>query len=259
MSIGQFAQATGLTVKRLRHYDSTGTLHAAQVDEASGYRYYEPAQVADALLLAALRDSGVGLREVAEVLSARANRDEHIATALYRTKSDTESARDRIARTIKQLGLVPRVPIALRWIEQQHILSASADLTFDECGPWFDEVYPQLVRRAHGPTGAGGAGGASYASSFFTEGRGTVTAFLPVPANTPDAVTLVGGYFAVATHEGPYDTFRPTYAALGEYVHQHHTPDNTIPVGEHYLIGPSESSDPRDWRSEVHWAIRSEH
>ena len=200
------------------------------------------------MLLVALRDSGVGLREVAEVLSARANRDEHIATALYRTKSDTESARDRIARTIKQLGLVPRVPIALRWIEQQHVLSASADLTFDECGPWFDEVYPQLARRAQGPTGAGGA---SYASSFFTEGRGTVTAFLPVPENTPDAV---------ATHEGPYDTFRPpTYAALGEYVHQHHTPDSTIPVREHYLMGPSESSDSRDWRSEVHWAIRSEH
>jgi hypothetical protein len=51
MSIGRFADATGLTVKALRHYDEIGLLTPAQVDPETAYRYYEPAQVEDAVTI----------------------------------------------------------------------------------------------------------------------------------------------------------------------------------------------------------------
>ena len=38
LTIGEFAPATHLSVKALRHYDEVGLLQPADVDQASGYR-----------------------------------------------------------------------------------------------------------------------------------------------------------------------------------------------------------------------------
>ena len=42
LSIGAFARATRLTPKALRLYDELGLLPPAFVDQASGYRFYDP-------------------------------------------------------------------------------------------------------------------------------------------------------------------------------------------------------------------------
>ena len=55
LPIGRFAQATGLTVKALRHYAELGVLRPAHVDAGSGYRYYALAQLRTAAAIARLR------------------------------------------------------------------------------------------------------------------------------------------------------------------------------------------------------------
>ena len=65
MGVGEFAQATGLTVKALHLYDERGILTPAEVDPQSGYRRYAAAQLREGLLLKALRDVGVPLGELA--------------------------------------------------------------------------------------------------------------------------------------------------------------------------------------------------
>ena len=45
VSIGEFARGSHLSVKALRLYDELGVLVPARVDEASGYRYYDAAQL----------------------------------------------------------------------------------------------------------------------------------------------------------------------------------------------------------------------
>jgi DNA-binding transcriptional MerR regulator len=42
LSIGPFAQFTGLTAKALRHYDELGLPRPARVDDVTGYRWYSP-------------------------------------------------------------------------------------------------------------------------------------------------------------------------------------------------------------------------
>ncbi|MBE0975558.1 MerR family DNA-binding transcriptional regulator, partial [Escherichia coli] len=42
MTVGEFALATGLSVKALRFYDERGLLAPADVDVDSGYRRYAP-------------------------------------------------------------------------------------------------------------------------------------------------------------------------------------------------------------------------
>ncbi|HEY5985567.1 MAG TPA: MerR family DNA-binding transcriptional regulator [Streptosporangiaceae bacterium] len=45
LAIGAFARAARLSPKALRLYDELGLLPPACIDPASGYRFYEPAQL----------------------------------------------------------------------------------------------------------------------------------------------------------------------------------------------------------------------
>jgi len=68
LSIGRFAQLTGLTAKALRHYDDLGLLRPAQVDDFTGYRWYSLEQARDAVAIRRLRGFELPLDEIAEVL-----------------------------------------------------------------------------------------------------------------------------------------------------------------------------------------------
>jgi DNA-binding transcriptional MerR regulator len=67
-SIGEFALRSRLSQKALRLYDELGLLVPAQVDPDSGYRFYDPRQLEDARLVAALRRIGVPLAEVKVII-----------------------------------------------------------------------------------------------------------------------------------------------------------------------------------------------
>lgn len=68
MRIGEFALASGLTVKALHHYDAIDLLKPARVT-ANGYRTYSPTQLREAATIRALRNIGLALDTVAEALS----------------------------------------------------------------------------------------------------------------------------------------------------------------------------------------------
>jgi serine/threonine protein phosphatase PrpC/DNA-binding transcriptional MerR regulator len=64
MSSGEFARTSGLTRKALRLYDELGLLTPARVDPSSGYRFYAPAQLEQARLVAWLRRLGMPLASI---------------------------------------------------------------------------------------------------------------------------------------------------------------------------------------------------
>jgi hypothetical protein len=59
LSMGEFAQLSGLTVKALRNYDERGLLVPAQVDPETRYRFYAGSQLRDAVTIKVLRDADV--------------------------------------------------------------------------------------------------------------------------------------------------------------------------------------------------------
>ena len=58
-----------LSVKALRLYDERGVLVPACVDEASGYRFYDEGQLEVARLVAIMRQLGLSLTEIKELLA----------------------------------------------------------------------------------------------------------------------------------------------------------------------------------------------
>jgi len=69
LTIGQFARRTGLSQKALRLYDLSGLLPPADVDPVNGYRRYTADQLERARRISLLRQLGMPLATVAEVLA----------------------------------------------------------------------------------------------------------------------------------------------------------------------------------------------
>ncbi len=94
LSIGRFADMTGLTVKALRLYDRLGLLRPALVDVTSGYRYYDLSQVVVGQSISRLRALHMPLSEIAALLSAndrdtvRACLDRHRQRLTERLRDD---------------------------------------------------------------------------------------------------------------------------------------------------------------------------
>ncbi|HXW36263.1 MAG TPA: MerR family transcriptional regulator [Acidimicrobiales bacterium] len=68
LPIGEFAERSSLSPKRLRSYASEGILVPAAIDPGTGYRYYSPGQLHDAQVIAALRQTGMPLAAIRGVL-----------------------------------------------------------------------------------------------------------------------------------------------------------------------------------------------
>jgi len=104
-SIAEVARMSKVTSRTLRHYDDVGLLRPAYVG-SNGYRYYEQEQLLRLQQVLLLRELGLGLGAIAEVLAG--DRDQ--VAALRQHKRWLHSERDRlgqladtVSRTIRQL------------------------------------------------------------------------------------------------------------------------------------------------------------
>lgn len=97
--IGRFAQLAGFTVRALRHYESQGLLLPARVDRESGYRYYRPEQLHDALRVRLLRALEMPLPEVVAVM-----RDPESPASLEALRAHRARVSQRLADLAKLLA-----------------------------------------------------------------------------------------------------------------------------------------------------------
>jgi serine/threonine protein phosphatase PrpC len=150
LTIGEFAQATGLTAKALRLYDDLGLLLPAEVDTRNGYRYYDLHQVDAARLVARLRSAGVPLVRIAAIVGA--DTPEAAAAELLsywrQVEADTASARD----------IVTSLAAQMRGHDNTMHVSATSARSAHRAGQGtrstqLDDIYPKLHRLAAQITG----------------------------------------------------------------------------------------------------------
>jgi DNA-binding transcriptional MerR regulator len=66
--IGEFADLAGVSANTLRYYDAIGLLNPASVDSRTGYRFYLPKQLQDLASIVALKELGVPLAKLRDVI-----------------------------------------------------------------------------------------------------------------------------------------------------------------------------------------------
>lgn len=95
LTIGAFARAARLSPKALRLYDQLGLLLPVHVDPVSGYRFYDPAQLERARLVAWLRRIGMPLARIRVVCDLDpVAAAEEVAAYWARVEADTATRRD---------------------------------------------------------------------------------------------------------------------------------------------------------------------
>ncbi|WP_068272556.1 MerR family transcriptional regulator [Aldersonia kunmingensis] len=137
-SINELARASGTTSRALRHYGDLGLLEPIRTG-ANGYRYYGPEALVQLQRILLLRELGLPLRTIGDVL-----RGEHDPAVALRTHLDLlRNQQERIARQIAS------VQTTLRKTEEGQPLMA--DEVFDgfDHTQYRDEVIERWGRDAY--------------------------------------------------------------------------------------------------------------
>jgi DNA-binding transcriptional MerR regulator len=269
LRIGPFSRASWLSIKALRTYHEAGILVPAEVDPRTGYRSYSVAQLADASIIRRLRQLDVPLDAIREVLDARDPAitrkvlTEHGAVLEERI-AETQRAVDELNAALDEPAL--HAPVQRRREPARTVLVYRGTVTEAEWLPYLDRARALLAEAADESRAAvDGPFGACYPPPA-DEDEQEVLTFVPVTAapvlsaETRSAGVAVGELptteVAVIAHAGGYDDLEDTYRNLGSWVATHGEPAD-LPVRELYLVGPKDTSDPGEFRTEICWPMQS--
>ena len=109
-SIQEVAKVAGTTPRALRHYEQLGLL-APSRSSGNGYRRYDAASLVRLQRILLLRQLGLGLPQIAEVLAADTTEEQALAGHLAWLQDD-------LARRSRQIAAVERTLEAVRGGEQ---------------------------------------------------------------------------------------------------------------------------------------------
>jgi DNA-binding transcriptional MerR regulator len=262
LSIGEFSRITHLSVKTLRHYHDAGLLEPDQVDPQSGYRYYATTQIPTAQVIRRLRDLGMPVREVGEVLATGDPdaRSALIAGHLHRLEGELARTREAVASLRRLLEpATEEIQVELRDEPAREVAAIIAAVDHRDVLVWYGDAMTELdtalASARQTPTGPPGG---LYDNELFTEDHGDMVVYLPT--DVPPTIgrvrpfTIAGAELAVTVHHGPHDDIDITYGMLGSYAAEHALAISG-PVRETYLVGPRDTDVTTAWRTEIGWPI----
>lgn len=95
-SIQEIARLASTTSRTLRHYDDVGLLHPSRIG-SNGYRYYDERALARLQRILLLRDLGLGIPAIAEVLAGESDDAVALSTHLHRLHGEKQRLDRQIA------------------------------------------------------------------------------------------------------------------------------------------------------------------
>ena len=157
LSIGEMAHINNTTVPTLRLYDSLGLLKPYYTDPETHYRYYDIKQNARFDMIQYMKELGMELKEIREVLDSEDLRK--IESVLIRKREQTiqdiehlKIQRDAIDRAIGSIERYSKSPsrgtITLEYIPARRIYSMDTDVNFyDHDIDTYEKILKQLKHK----------------------------------------------------------------------------------------------------------------
>jgi DNA-binding transcriptional MerR regulator len=263
LGIGDFSRMTHLSVKALRHYHDVGLLTPAEIDPASGYRFYEPAQVPVAQVIRRFRDLGMPLEDIRQVLQApdAGARNQVIVAHMQRMESQL-AATQAVVASLRSLLEGPPEPIAVehRSVGPVRALAIRGLVSMPAMDAWWEEAFRELnAAVAAAAVPAAGPRAALYAAELFQLEAGEITAYIPVtgevrPGGRAAMLDVPAAKLAVAVHRGALADLDQTYGALGTYVARREIGADG-PIRENYLVTEFDTDDESRHVTEVCWPV----
>ncbi|GIH28264.1 MerR family transcriptional regulator [Acrocarpospora phusangensis] len=266
-SIGDFARIGRVSIRMLRHYDTVGLLRPARVDPATGYRYYEAAQLSRLNRLIALKDLGFTLQQVGQVLDDKVSVAElHGMLRLRQAELEAQVVRDRARlvhveariRTIEREGVMPAdiVVKSVPAVRVAELTGIAESYESEHIGPVIQPLYPELHSRMEKAGVALVGPGIAYYEQV-PEGV-LVHAGFPVAVAPSDAYDFAVvdlppiEQAATILHHGPMDDVGSSHQQLARWVEEngYRSVGFTREVYLEYGMG-----DPSTWVTELQESI----
>jgi DNA-binding transcriptional MerR regulator len=252
-SIGEFARLGAVSIRTLRHYDEIGLLPPAGVDQVTGYRSYSAKQLRQLNRIVALKDLGLTLGQIRQLLDGITVEELRGMLLLRRAQLESELQRQRHhllgvearLRHIAQEDDMPADDIVVRQIPALGVVAIAE--TAPGWGP--TNIVPAVNRARVKFDQLGISGLATVTGPFMivyemTDGEEvTVSVALPVagePAELPPPAryrVLPAIEVAAAVRSGPAASIYPmVYQDLHAWVRAHgyepHGPGREIWIHE---------------------------
>jgi DNA-binding transcriptional MerR regulator len=129
LRIGEFSRLSQVTIKTLHHYDEIGLLKPSQVDPFTEYRYYTLDQLPRIHSIMALKELGLSLDEIAQLLLEDLPPEQ--IRGVYRVKQAEVQQRVR-----EEQARLAQIEFRLRQIEQEGILQ-TVDIVIKRIEPFY--------------------------------------------------------------------------------------------------------------------------
>ena len=192
ISIGEFARRSRLSLKALRLYDERGVLVPSRVDRASGYRYYDTAQLDQARLIVLMRELQLPLKTVKQLLACDpADAAKRIAEHWRDAEAAHDARRNLADYLVDRLsGKMPAMyEVATREIPERSLLCLKRSVSHKRqfaFGKEFIAVWRERPLTAM--EGRAGAFFCIYWSHPSPDGDGLIEWCMPVPAGDAQAI-----------------------------------------------------------------------
>ncbi len=228
--IGEFSRFSQVSVKTLRYYDQIGLLKPAEVDDFTGYRYYSACQLPRINRILALKDLGLSLGQITQLLEEDMTPDQ--IRGILRLKQveiqqQVQQEQTRLARVewrlkqIEQEETMPTQEVVLKKVPPIQVVSVRDVVPTTGISQLFGEVFTYLGQHKVNPTGP--TMGIYYDEEFREEAvdiEAAVPAAEPLPSGERVRYRELPAVNEVAciVHEGTFDTLAGTYGQLMAWI-----------------------------------------
>jgi len=268
LKIGDFSKLGRVTVKTLRYWDEIGLLKPDHIHPENGYRFYSISKLAMVHEILSLKELGLYLEDIQQVLKGGLDHDEWITLLRSRRNSLTDDMRlcetriQKIDRMIETAEKETRMPtIAIR--ELPEVIVASHRTTIPDYNALFKVVPPlgDIMRKQGAECRI-----PEYCFNIYHDGEyrekdidveicEAVNEFCEngegIIYKKVDAVPTA----AVIMHKGSYDSLRKSYSEILAWIE-----DNGYEIvdnpRESYIDGIWNRENPDDWRTEIQIPVK---
>jgi DNA-binding transcriptional MerR regulator len=236
-STGEFSRIARVSKRLLQYYDEIGLLKPARIDSQSGYRYYSARQLPRLNQILALKELGLSLEQINQMLDDAVSDDEIFGMLLMqkaelekRLQEDLQRFRRIEARLQRQRRGLSELPeVVVKAIPERRILTVSHLCINAEDGFRFISHLLQSLPGKVDQRGLGHVIALAQADEFVSENVDLEFGFF-VEGQVPPTVTLADGLMlttrtlpavetmATTVHVGHIQTADATYGAIGEWI-----------------------------------------
>jgi DNA-binding transcriptional MerR regulator/effector-binding domain-containing protein len=229
LKIGDFSRLSQVSVKTLRYYDDMGLLRPVDVDASTGYRYYSASQLPRLNRVLALKDLGLTLEQIGQVLAeglspAQLQGMLRLKRAELQQQVDDEQARlRRIEARLRQIereDTMPDYDVILKTVAPQWVGALRRVVpNYPLVGTLFGELFGGL-----GPYGSGELlTGIVYYDDEYKESEVDAEAVVFLKQRPPHPLAvrvyeLPAATMASLVHHGAYNGLPDAYRVLLQWI-----------------------------------------